>query len=356
MPKIALMNYLSLKIAEISQQPGDNLVIKFEQTPEQIHYTAGQFLTFIFDVKGKEVRRSYSLYSSPALNEPLSIAVKLVENGEISRLLHHKTRVGDLLKAVEPNGIFTYLPFKGIQRTVFLFAAGVGITPIFSILKTALLEEDESKIILVYSNRSAEDALFYQEIKDWEARYPDRLKVIFFFSNAKNIMQARLNKFMIEKLVLDNMQFDPQQALFYTCGPIDYMVNCRIVLLGLKYGLDQIKRETYYIPEDEMDEDDTTEKQIADKNTYRVIIDWHENTYELEVPYFKRILDVALDQNINLPYSCTGGICSTCTSTCVSGGVRMDYNEVLTDEEIAAGRVLLCTGHPTANDTRIVIG
>jgi ring-1,2-phenylacetyl-CoA epoxidase subunit PaaE len=350
------MKYLSLKIAEISQQPGDNLVIKFEKTAEKINYLAGQFLTFLFNVKGREIRRSYSLYSSPSVDEPLSIAVKLVENGEISRMLHHKTAVGDLLTANEPNGLFTYIPQPHIKRMVFLFAAGVGITPIYSILKTALLDEDESKIILIYSNRSSNDALFYEEIRSWESKYPERLKVIYFFSNAKNIMMARLNKFMIEQIVVENMQFDPQQALFYTCGPIDYMVNCRIVLLSLKYSIDQIKRETYYIPEDEMDEDDTTEKQVADKNTYHVTIDWNHNIYEIEVPYHKRILEVALDQNINLPYSCTGGICSTCTSTCVSGGVRMDYNEVLTDEEIASGRVLLCTGHPTANNTKIIIG
>jgi ring-1,2-phenylacetyl-CoA epoxidase subunit PaaE len=350
------MKYLSLKIAEISQQPGDNLVIKFEKTAETINYLAGQFLTFIFNINNKEIRRSYSLFSTPGTDEPLSIAVKLVENGEISRHLHHKTAVGDVLTAVEPNGIFTYVPYNNIQRTVFLFAAGVGITPIFSIMKTALLEENESKIVLVYSNRSVADALFYEEIQEWTNRYPARLKVIYFFSDAKNIMMARLNKFMIEQIVVENMEFDPQQALFYTCGPIDYMVNCRIVLLSLKYSIDQIKRETYYIPEDEMDEDDTTEKKIADKNTYKVILDWNKNTYEIEVPYYKRILEVALDQNINIPYSCTGGICSTCTSTCVSGGVRMDYNEVLTDDEIERGRVLLCTGHPTANNTRIIIG
>lgn len=356
MPKIALMKYLSLKIAEISQQPGDNMVIKFEKTAEKIDYLAGQFLTFIFNINGREIRRSYSIFSAPEIDEPLSIAVKLVENGEISRHLHHRTAIGDVLTAIEPNGIFTYVPYKHIKRTIFLFAAGVGITPIFSIFKTALLEEDESKIILVYSNRSQKESLFYEEIESWAARYPERLKVIYFFSDAKNIMKARLNKFMIEQLVVDNMAFDPLQALFYTCGPIDYMVNCRIVLLSLKYSIDQIKRETYYIPEDEMDEDDTTEKKIADKNTYNVIIDWNANTYEIEVPYHKRILEVALDHNINIPYSCTGGICSTCTSTCVSGGVRMDYNEVLTDEEIASGRVLLCTGHPTANNTKIIIG
>jgi ring-1,2-phenylacetyl-CoA epoxidase subunit PaaE len=350
------MNVLDLKISEISLQPGDNLILKFEPTPEKVHYLPGQFLTFIFQVQGREVRRSYSLYSSPDVDEPLSIAVKLVENGEISRYLHHKTRVGDQLQALPPNGIFTYIPFKETKRTVFLFAAGVGITPIFSILKTALLMEQESKIVLIYSNRSQKDTLFYTELNEWQSKYPERLKIVYFFSDAKIIMQARLNKFMIEQLVLEHMEYDPQQALFYTCGPINYMVNCRIVLLSMRFTLDQIKRETYFIPEDEADDDDASEKKIADQNTYSVNIFWNANTYTLDVPYYKRILDVALENNINLPYSCRGGVCSSCTASCTSGGVRMDYNEVLTDQEIENGRVLLCTGHPTTNNTTIVVG
>ena len=350
------MNLLPLRIAEIKPEPGDNLVIVFEPTAQPVHYQAGQFLTLIFKVGSREVRRSYSLFSSPSVNEPLSIAVKLVENGEISRFLHHKTAVGDVLQATEPNGVFTYIPFPEIKRSIFLFAAGVGITPIFAILKTALLEEDESKITLIYSNRSIKDALFYTELNSWQEKYPERLKIIYFFSDAKNLMKARLNKFAIEQIVLENIEYDPEQALFYTCGPIDYMVNCRIVLLSLKFSIDQIKRETYFIPEDEADDDDTSEKDAADQNTYSVEIVWNENSYHLEVPYFKRILDVALENNINLPYSCRGGVCSTCTSTCTEGGVRMDYNEVLTDDEVAKGRVLICTAHPTENNTKIVIG
>jgi ring-1,2-phenylacetyl-CoA epoxidase subunit PaaE len=350
------MKLLSLKISEIIQQPGDNLIFIFEKTPEEINYLPGQFLTLLFPVNGREIRRSYSLFSTPSLVEPLSIAVKLVENGEISRFLHHKTSVGDVLTALSPTGLFTYIPFRDTKRTIFLFAAGIGITPIYAILKTALLEEVNSKIVLVYSNRSVANTLFKEELDKWARKYPERFKIIYFFSDAKNIMMARLNKFMIEHLVVEHMEFDPQQALFYTCGPIDYMVNCRIVLLSLKYSIDQIKRETYFIPDDEADDDDSSEKKVRDQNTYTVEILWNDNTYNLQVPYFKRILEVALENNINLPYSCRAGICSSCTSTCTSGGVRMDYNEVLTDQEVENGRVLICTAHPTANNTKIVIG
>ena len=105
----------------------------------------------------------------------------------------------------------------------------------------------------------------------------------------------------------------------------------------------------------EADDDDMTEK-VVDTNTYSVTLDYLDRRYELKVPYNKRILEVALEQKINLPYSCAAGMCSSCTSTCVAGGIRMEYNEVLTDEEVRNGRVLICTAHPTADHTHIVVG
>ena len=315
-------------------------------------YKAGQFLTLVFTVNGKELRRSYSVYSSPVVDEPLCIAVKLVENGEISRFLHHQLKAGDLVEVAEPNGLFFYEPQLEKARTVFLFAAGVGITPLFSILKTALVAEQQSKIVLVYSNRSAEDTLFLRELSSWQKDYPERFTLITLFSNSQNLRRARLNGFLIQELVAQYLEFNKKDALFYTCGPVDYMDVCRISILGAGYLPEQVKRETFVLLEDEIDEDDATVK-VVDKNTYSVNLVFQGQTHHLQVPYQKSILDVALANKIKIPYSCSGGVCSTCVATCTSGGVRMDYNEVLTDEEIADGRVLICTGHPTANETTI---
>jgi ring-1,2-phenylacetyl-CoA epoxidase subunit PaaE len=346
---------IKLRITEMIFCPGETLVISFEPVDGvKPQYLAGQFLTFVFNVYGKELRRSYSLCSSPDLDEPLAIAIKRVENGEISRLLHHKTTVGDVLTAVEPSGRFSYQPEAEIKRTAFLFAAGVGITPLFAILKTALVREQYSRIILIYSNRSAEQTLFYDELNSWQQRYPDRLKLIYVFSSSQNLLMARLNGPLIEKLVAENLEFDKSDTLLYTCGPIDYMDVCRITLLNLGFDQAQIKRETFVLPEDELDEDDATEKKVRHTNTYTVVLNFQNNIYHLAVPYNKTILDVALEKKINLPYSCHAGICSTCTANCIKGGVEMDYNEVLMDDEIAAGRVLICTGHPTEDGTTIV--
>lgn len=347
------MSTPQLRVISVSPQPTEVMAINFETVDgSKLAYEAGQFLTLVFEVNGKELRRSYSFCSSPAVDEPLAIAVKLVENGEISRFIHHQLAVGDVVDTAEPNGQFVYKPVPTAKRTVFLFAAGVGITPLFSILKTALVTEQFSKIVLVYSSRSAEDTLFKDELQQWERNYPERFKIIHLHSNSKNLMRARLNGFLINQLVKENMTFSSADALFYTCGPVDYMDVCRITLLGAGFAPAQVKRETFVLPEDEVDEDDSTEK-IKDTNTYSVVLHFGGQVHHLDVPYPKRILEVALDNKIKLPYSCSGGVCSTCVATCIEGGVRMDYNEVLTDDEVSRGRVLVCTGHPTVNGTTI---
>lgn len=350
------MSLQQLKVTQVQQEVNEVITITLAPIAGQNPvYKAGQFLTLAFSVGGKELRRSYSVYSSPLVDEPLAIAVKLVENGEISRFLHHQLREGDIVNVTEPNGQFFYEPEEEKERTVFLFAAGVGITPLFSILKTALVGEQQSKIVLIYSSRSADDTLFIEELKAWQQIYPDRFKLINLFSNSKNLLRARLNGFLVQELIKEQLTFAKEDALFYTCGPVDYMDVCRISILGAGYKPHQVKRETFVLPEDEIDEDDATEK-VVDKNTYSINLIFQGETYHLQVPWPKRILDVALENKIKIPYSCSGGVCSTCVATCISGGVRMDYNEVLTDDEIARGRVLVCTGHPTENDTTITWG
>lgn len=346
-------NLYQLKVVNRIEQPGDNLTFEFESVGKTFpKYKAGQFLSLIFHFGERELRRSYSFNSSPDCNEALSITVKRVENGEISRFLHHDIKIGDIFTAQAPQGLFTYEPQPELYRTVFLFAAGVGITPLFSILKTALVTEKNSKIVLALSNKSREETLFLKELEEWQAKYPERLKIIWIFSNNKNLLKARLSRFYIEDILKEHLEFDKKEALFYTCGPVFYMDLCRICLLGMGFSSAQIKRETFVLPEDEADDDDTTEK-IVDTNTYTIKLHFKNTVYDLEVPYTKRILDVALENAIKLPYSCKSGMCSTCTATCTAGGVRMDYNEVLTDDEVEAGRVLVCTAHPTMNGTVI---
>ncbi|WP_333625592.1 ferredoxin--NADP reductase [Sphingobacterium siyangense] len=345
----------TLRISKIIPQPNNNITFQLESIAgDYPSYKAGQFITLSFVFGDREVRRSYSFNSSPDNNEPLSITVKRVENGEISRLLHHTIVEGDIVNAMEPQGLFVYEPEPEKVRTLFLFAAGIGITPLYAILKTALLAESKSKIVLIYSNGTLELTPFRSELEHWADRFPDRLTIVWIYSNSKYLMKARLNRDYIHAIVNDHLFGNKEDALFYTCGPVIYMDLCRFTLLGMGFDSNQIKRETFLLPENEEDDDDETEKEV-DRTTYAIELSFQGKTYHLEVPYNKSILDIGLEHKIKLPYSCKSGMCSTCISQCTRGKVRMDYNEVLTDREVEQGRILLCTGHPVEMNTAIEV-
>ncbi|MGB7527817.1 2Fe-2S iron-sulfur cluster-binding protein [Sphingobacterium cellulitidis] len=344
----------TFRISEIIQQPNHNISIRFEDVSGDFpSYQSGQFLTLAFEFSEREVRRSYSFSSSPYVDEPYEITVKRVDNGEISRLLHHKTKVGDEIQVMEPQGLFTYIPSESHTNTIFLFGAGVGVTPLFSILKTALVAEKKSKVVLIYSNSSKEQTIFYDELLKWQEAYPDRLHIEFIWSNNKNLMTARLNRDYILSLLKTHLN-EGDESVFYTCGPLFYMDLVRFTLLGMGFPEENIKRETFHFPEEEEDEDEKEEEPV-DMTSYDIVLKFNGQEYPLTIPYDKTILDVGLEHKIKLPYSCKSGMCSTCISQVVKGSVRMDYNEVLTDREVENGRCLICTSHPTENGTSIEV-
>lgn len=344
-----------LRISNIIQQPNQNVTIEFEDIngnyPKPL---AGQFLTLIFNFNQREVRRSYSFNSAAVCDDKLSITVKRVDNGEISRFLHHKTQVGDIIDVLEPQGMFTYTPQVDNQKTIILFAAGVGITPLFSIVKTALFSEKKSKVVLVYSNSTKERTLFYEEINKLSQVHKDRFEVVWIFSNNKNLLTARLNRDYILHIINEHFPANKEDTLVYTCGPVIYMDLCRFTLLGLGYREEQILRETFQLPENEEDDDDES-VPVIDTTSYDIKMIFEGKTYDFKVPYNKTVLDIGLENGLKLPYSCKSGMCSTCISQCREGSVRMVYNEVLTDREIANGRCLICTSHPTEDGTVIEI-
>ncbi|MGH2623493.1 MAG: flavin reductase family protein, partial [Sphingobacterium sp.] len=204
------------------------------------------------------------------------------------------------------------------------------------------------------SNSSKEQTVFYDELLDWQARYPDRLHVEFIWSDSKNLLKARLNRDYILELVNNHQSSNLDNGIFYTCGPLFYMDLCRFTLLGLGVPDELIKKETFHFPEEEEDEDEKDEIPV-DTSSYTLELKFQGETYNLVVPYNKTILDVGLEHKIKLPYSCKSGMCSTCISQVTQGSVRMDYNEVLTDNEVNNGRCLICTSHPLEVNTIIEV-
>lgn len=340
------MERLPLVIAQIITQPNETKSFYFKPD-SPLDFVAGQYLTLIATIGGKEVRRTYSICSAPD-EDSLFITVKRIDNGVFSRWLNDTVQVGQMLCCLPPNGQFTFVPNAQTKRSLFLIGAGTGIAPLRSMLLTALVHEPLSEITLAYSNKSLENTLFLEELNALQNQYQTRLNLVYLWSNAKNLSMARLNRDVLEKVVNQYIKHNPNDALFYTCGPADYMLMCKIVLLGMGFEASQIKKETFVLPEDESDDDDDTVKTPADTSTYTVHLHVGEKQYTLPIPYTETILDIGLKNGIDLPYSCKSGMCSTCVATCTNGSIKMDYNEVLTDTEVANGRVLLCQSHPTA--------
>jgi ferredoxin-NADP reductase len=253
-----------------------------------------------------------------------------------------KIKKGDVLNAVEPAGRFT-LADTETKKEIFLFAAGSGIVPIFSQLKYALSREGESKFILIYSNRDAASVLFNDELQLLTAKHPGRLKIINLLSSEAN----RLNNIMVEKLVGQHIQYSLPKAEFYLCGPFDYMRMIRLTLIYMGFEPAQIRKENFVLDTIKVPDSLTT---FPPK---KIRINFNKETYDLMVGENQSILQAALQNGIQLPYSCRDGICSACTAFCKSGKVTMVNNDVLTDLDLAQGLILTCTGHALTDDVVI---
>lgn len=314
----------------------------------QPEYRSGQFLTLVFYTPHGEKRRSYSISSSPALKEQLQITVKKMDNGEFSRMLVYGAKVGDVLHTSGVSGMFL-LPGKVEEaRQYFFIAAGSGITPCFSLIKT-VLAEGKSDVVLIYSNKSIDDAIFYLQLKQLESQYTERLKIRFLFSDVFNVYESRLSNWLLQQLLNDYLIAEAGKSLFYICGPFEYMQTVTITLLN-RVPAETIFKENF----------DTLPRRIIpeppDTEAHAVTIHINDHILHFTSQYPQSILATAKANNIDLPYSCEAGRCGSCIATCTKGKVWMAYNEVLTDREVEEGRVLVCQGYAVGGDVEILYG
>jgi ferredoxin-NADP reductase len=308
-------------------------------------YQPGQFLTLVFRTPHGEKRRSYSFSSAPGLGEPLSITVKKVENGEFSRYMLSHLKEGDVLRTSGTGGMFT-LPERLSPGQEFCFlAAGSGIVPCYSLLKT-LLATTAHKLTLIYSNRSPGDTIFYEALQSLEQQNSDRLKICFLFSNSDDIYRKRLSKWLLEQLMERYLPADLGRVFFYMCGPYEYMQMIGITLRRHTPKEQVIKESFDYFPRQMIPQPpDTARRQV----TIRI----QGKTYSFPVQYPVSVLTAATQHGLALPYSCEAGRCSSCVATCRSGKIWMAYNEVLSDREVDRGRILVCQSFPVDGDVEI---
>jgi ring-1,2-phenylacetyl-CoA epoxidase subunit PaaE len=353
--------YYDMKVKEVIHETKDAISIVFEQPASgPLQYKPGQFLTLIVPIAGKEVRRAYSMCSSPALSEDPAVTVKRVDDGMMSNWLANNLKPGDTLKIMEPMGQFTTDFNAGNKRHIIMFAGGSGITPMMSILKSTLALEPDSMCSLIYCNRDIESIIFKDQLDQMQTVDEGRLHVIHVLDNAPMNWQGYsglLNHDMLEKLFERIPDWGIDRTTYLMCGPEGMMKNADNLLRERNIPKEKIFKESFVQGTIDKPEKTAavavTDGEIIERE---VTIRYDGQEFKVTVPPNKGILESALDAGIDLPYSCQSGLCTACRGKALSGEVKLDEEEGLSQSERNQGYVLTCVGHPLTDDVVIEIG
>jgi ring-1,2-phenylacetyl-CoA epoxidase subunit PaaE len=348
-------HYYNLQVKEVIRETEEAISIAFEQPEVKLNYKSGQFLTLITDIDGKSVRRSYSLSSSPFTDDDLVVTIKRVQGGLMSNHLNSHIKAGDVIEVMEPMGHFTTDHAGGKKRHIVMFGGGSGITPLMSITKSVLSQEPDSIVSLIYANRDISSIIFKEQLQKLETTFEGRLHVIHILDHAPLEWQGHsglLNHDMLTKLFQRIPDWGADNTTYLMCGPEGMMNNVETLLAQQSIPEDRIFKESFVAGTINKPETDTK----AEVATQDVTIVYEGEEHVVSVPPNTTILDAALDLDIDLPYSCQSGLCTACRGKCLSGEVKMDEDEGLSDAEKNAGYVLPCVSHPLTDNVKIEIG
>lgn len=340
-----------LTISNIQRETKSAVTVSFtipEKLKDVFTFKAGQYITLKTDLNGEEVRRDYSLCISPN-TKTLKVAIKEVEDGTFSKYANTQLKEGDVIDVASPKGRFVFEPNSNVSRTIVAFAAGSGITPIMSIAKTVLEQEPLSSFVLVYGNKSTEDTIFFNELLTLKNSYPDRftLKFVFSQSQEENALFGRIEKSTVN-FITKNKFKDITLDTFYICGPEAMIHNVSDTLKENGYTDVQIYYELFT---PSVDTNEINNDLLNGQTQVTFLLDDEESTFIMDQK--KSVLEAALANDLDAPYSCQGGICSSCVARLTEGQVTMRQNNILTDGELADGLILTCQSHPTTSKIHV---
>ena len=356
---------VDLTLAAVTAETPDAVTLAFNDPEGALAgYLPGQFLTLNVEIGGKWHRRSYSLCSAPGQDAHPTVCVKRVPGGLVSNHLVDNWRAGQTMQVFTPIGNFTCEPRPGARRHIVLVGAGSGITPLWSIAKTILAQEPGSHVSLIYGNRRPDCVIFDAPIQQWQARHADRFRVVHCLTQPPAGWQGatgRINGAMVLDLLrhLEPLQ-EVEETRYYLCGPQAMADDVEQALLGTGVVRRNIFRESFFSDALVNHQDTVEVGQVqtveAGHGPFTVTVKHDGETFEVAVPEGETILQAALDQDIDLPYSCQAGLCTACRAKCLSGAVEMDETEGLVESEIREGYVLLCVGHPKSAGVVVEVG
>lgn len=345
--------FYPLTVAGIHRETRDAVVLSLaipEDLREIFRFQPGQYLTFRQPFDGEEIRRSYSICA--AADEPyLRVGVKKVPDGLFSTWANEALQTGAVLEAMPPMGNFSVPLDPASRRHYAAFVAGSGITPVLSILKTTLAAEPQSAFTLFYGNRASSTIMFREELEDLKNRYLGRLNLVHILSREQQdvaLFNGRIDRAKCEQLF--QLWLDVSRVDYaFICGPQSMMLDVADALQA--HGLDkrQIKFELFASEGARRPRKaETVAAKAANTCEATIVIDGHARSLHLEKG-MATVLDAALQEGMELPYACKGGVCSTCRARLVEGEVDMDANFALEDYEIAQGYILTCQSYPVTD-------
>jgi ring-1,2-phenylacetyl-CoA epoxidase subunit PaaE len=356
-----MAKFHSIKVADIYKETKDCSVITFdipEELKSEFQYKQGQHLTLRTNINGNEVRRSYSLCSSPIENK-WQVAVKQINEGLFSTFANEQLSIGDTLDVMPPNGTFFTEVNPTKAKNYIAFAAGSGITPLLSIIKTHLASEPNSTFKLFYLNGTVKSIIFKEEIEQLKNVYFNRFEIFYFLTKehrSSELFNGRFSKEKIQVLTDKIIDIETTDECFI-CGPEDMIFLLRDELVNAGLSKDKIHYELFttgLTEEDKQRINKIVEKKV--EGTEVTIIDGGKEFHFVMGEDFDNILDGAIAAGADLPYACKGGVCSTCRCKVVDGSVEMKLNYSLEADELAKNYVLSCQAVPTSKKVVVDFG
>ncbi|MBT8304474.1 MAG: phenylacetate-CoA oxygenase/reductase subunit PaaK [Bacteroidia bacterium] len=347
-----MADFYELKVSNLYKETKDTVVVEFD-VPEHYHETfkfqQGQHLTLRKLINGEDIRRTYSLCTSPIENL-WKVAIKQIPGGVFSTYANTELSIGDQLDVMPPAGNFFVEVDPEATNNYIAFAAGSGITPMLSIIKTHLLSEPNCTFKLFYLNRTVKSIIFKEEIERLKNQFFERFQVFHFLTKEQRDIPFLNGRFDKEKLaVLTKTFIDIEDtAHCFLCGPQEMIFLIRDELEAVGLAGDRIHYELFFSGENE-----ASKLHIAEVLEHKVdgtdvtIIDAGKEFHFVMDDDFDTILDGALAAGADLPFACKGGVCSTCKCKLVEGEVEMKVNYALEQEEVDQNYVLSCQSVPT---------
>lgn len=342
--------FYKLQVKEIRRETNDSVSVLFEipdHLKQEFQFIAGQYITLQTELQGSLLRRAYSICSSPASGE-LRIAIKEVDKGRFSHYANREMKVGSTLEVAAPEGRFALKTSPENNKNYLAFAAGSGITPVISMIKAVLEEEKGSRFVLIFGSKSSEKTIFKNELDSLMASSGDRLEVNYVYSQtvSDRAFFGRIDSKLVKNLFKKeyaNRVFDQ----YFLCGPEEMIEMVKEVLLKRNVNADAIKFELFSSSSYKKE----VKKSLNANAVINIVLDDEETSFEMRMD--ELILDAALAKGLDAPYSCQGGVCSSCLARVVEGAAEMEKNTILDEDEVAEGLILTCQAHPTTSTIKI---